>query len=494
MMRTGRDVADQLSAHMHGRNQRDVGEMRPADEGIVDDNDIARIQRADRSDGWADGLQHGAQMNRHMLGLGDQLGFGVEYGARGIHALLDVGREGRELQHPAHLLRRGLERVAQHLERDRVDGRCWIAHRPALHQQRAIGMDAGAIAGVEDRSRGHFLDHRRSLDHVVCKQLLAREYPSRDPASGLARRIAFEKHIPRRGVRLGGRGRASCGEHRQLGRVDLADSGGAEGDDLDRRLGVGVAESVAVGGMEVRCQARPGTRIAMSVDNRQLVALAHVSGFDTHLDQALARRYAVGGKQAIRGIAQALRDGRRALGVAGGVWENVGLHQVVAQIGEQLAQRAQDAGSRRNDEPPDLQLARDRRAVHRPGAAERHQRALARVVAALDRYDADAAHDVGVRHAKHTHRSRNDIDAERFGDVGFDRVSGSSEIEPQIAAEPRFASQPARARGWRRRSSAGYRHDRSRPAPARPPHSSARRATRHRRRSRRSSRRLRRWR
>ena len=45
-------------------------------------------------------------------------------------------------------------------------------------------------------------------------------------------------------------------------------------------------------------------------------------------------------------------------------------------------------------------------AVHRPGAAERHQGAQARVVAALDRDDADAAHDVGVRDAQDAGRRR----------------------------------------------------------------------------------------
>ena len=78
---------------------------------------------------------------------------------------------------------------------------------------------------------------------------------------------------------------------------------------------------------------------------------------------------------------------------------------------------------------------------------------------------------------KHTHRSRNGIDAERFGDVGFDRVCG---LQRDRAADCRRAASRFRAcpaRGWRRRSSAGCRHDRSRPAPARPPRSSARRAS-----------------
>ena len=61
-------------------------------------------------------------MHRHMLGLRDELRLGVEHGAGGVHALLDVGREGGALQDGAHLVGGRFERVAQDFERDRIDG------------------------------------------------------------------------------------------------------------------------------------------------------------------------------------------------------------------------------------------------------------------------------------------------------------------------------------------------------------------------------------
>ena len=123
--------------------------------------------------------------------------------------------------------------------------------------------------------------------------------------------------------------------------------------------------------------------------------------------------------------------------------ENVGLHEVVAHVGDELADGAQDARRRRHDQPGDLQLARHRRAVHGTGAAEGHQRGEARVVAALHRHDADAAHDVGVRHAQDAGRGGHRVEPERVRDVRLDSGARRGGIEPQCAAEPRLAAEPA---------------------------------------------------
>ena len=60
-----------------------------------------------------------------MRRLGDELRFGIEDGAGGVHALLDVGRERGELENAAHLLRRGFQCVAQHFERDGIEHQGW---------------------------------------------------------------------------------------------------------------------------------------------------------------------------------------------------------------------------------------------------------------------------------------------------------------------------------------------------------------------------------
>ena len=53
-MRARRDVGDQRALHIHWRDQRNVGQMGPGDERIVDDDDIARVQRTRRRDGRPD--------------------------------------------------------------------------------------------------------------------------------------------------------------------------------------------------------------------------------------------------------------------------------------------------------------------------------------------------------------------------------------------------------------------------------------------------------
>ena len=69
--------------------------------------------------------------------------------------------------------------------------------------------------------------------------------------------------------------------------------------------------------------------------------------------------------------------------------------EVGAQVGQQQAHGAQDAGIARHQDAADLQLPRQPRGMQRPGAAERHQRVVARIVAALHGDHADRARHVG---------------------------------------------------------------------------------------------------
>ena len=65
----------------------------------------------------------------HMLGLCHKLRTAVEDGARGVHALLDVGGKRGEFQDCAHFLGGRFQRVAQHFERDRVEVLAAANHR-----------------------------------------------------------------------------------------------------------------------------------------------------------------------------------------------------------------------------------------------------------------------------------------------------------------------------------------------------------------------------
>ena len=97
----------------HAGDERDVGEMRAAGEGIVDDVDLAGLRVAGENGG--DGLGHGAEVDGDVLGLDDHAAALVEEGGRAVAPLLDVGREGRADQHGAHLLRNGAELRAKNL-------------------------------------------------------------------------------------------------------------------------------------------------------------------------------------------------------------------------------------------------------------------------------------------------------------------------------------------------------------------------------------------
>ena len=57
--------------------------------------------------------------------------------------------------------------------------------------------------------------------------------------------------------------------------------------------------------------------------------------------------------------------------------------EIRAQIGQQQPHGAEDAGIARHQDARDVELAREPRRVQRPGAAERDQRVVARIVAAL---------------------------------------------------------------------------------------------------------------
>ena len=96
------------------RDERDVGQVRPARERVVEDEDVARpgIVRAD----GGDGVGHRAEMDGDVLGLGDHAAAPVEERGRAVAPLLDVRGERGPDQDRAHLLRDRTERGADQLE------------------------------------------------------------------------------------------------------------------------------------------------------------------------------------------------------------------------------------------------------------------------------------------------------------------------------------------------------------------------------------------
>ena len=139
----------------------------------------------------------------------------------------------------------------------------------------------------------------------------------------------------------------------------------------------------------------------------QLVALPDVAQVGGALDGDVARGHAVLGSCVAH---LRLQRGARSRGTRSRV-DRAPHHElrrdgVVAQVGRQQAERRGEARERRHDHLAHLEQRRDLDRVQRPGAAERHQRVLARVEAALDRHAADRVGHVGVEQRQHALRRR----------------------------------------------------------------------------------------
>ena len=73
--------------------------------------------------------------------------------------------------------------------------------------------------------------------------------------------------------------------------------------------------------------------------------------------------------------------------------------------------------------------------MERPGPAERHQREVARIVAALDRDHPRRQHHVGVDDRQDAQRGLDRVHAERAGNVLLDRAPGGLGVDLHLAAE-----------------------------------------------------------
>ena len=147
-----------------------------------------------------------------MFGLGDQLALASKMAHEASMRSLMLGENEVNFSTPpisCAVASSALRSTSSAIGSNALLGSSW----PALHDQRAVGMDAGAIAGIKDRGCGYFFDHRRALDHVVSEQLLALEICSGRPSAPSP--IAIPSRKSPRGAatpRLGAsRSRASVG-------------------------------------------------------------------------------------------------------------------------------------------------------------------------------------------------------------------------------------------------------------------------------------------
>ena len=113
----------------------------------------------------------------------------------------------------------------------------------------------------------------------------------------------------------------------------------------------------------------------------------------------------------------------------------VAARQIVTQVGEQHAERAQDGGEARHDHRRDPELLRDRPRVHRPGPAGDDERQLARVVAALERDVLRPGGHHQVDHLGHRGGRLDDVEPERPGHPALDGLAGEIGTQGHAAAE-----------------------------------------------------------
>ena len=111
------------SSTKHGRDERDVVEVRAAGERVVEHDLVAgpRCRRRHASIAARDRRRHRAEVHGDVLGLHEQLAGGGEQRGRAVGALLDVRAVRGAPQHRAHLVGDAGEPRDQHLQRRRVE-------------------------------------------------------------------------------------------------------------------------------------------------------------------------------------------------------------------------------------------------------------------------------------------------------------------------------------------------------------------------------------
>ena len=144
--------------------------MGAAAEGVVDHHYVARVH-ARMLDRCGDREGHRAQMNRHVVALGNHAPGTVEDGARIISTFLDIGREGRPAQRHAHLFRCRVEEVTEHLQLDGVVLRSCcqsaVSSWDDLHDQVAMAVDMAANVRGNHGCGAVFDDQRRADERAA---------------------------------------------------------------------------------------------------------------------------------------------------------------------------------------------------------------------------------------------------------------------------------------------------------------------------------------
>ena len=149
----------------------DVRDVGAAMVRIVEDVDVAAADVRVALDHHLDRLAHGAEVDRHVRGVGDQAALGVEDRAGEVQPLLDVDRVRGGLQAHAHLLGDRHEQVVEDLQQHRIGLGADVGPvgpgGDARQQQVAVAGHHGPPAGL-DHGRGQVLgDDGRAVDGLA---------------------------------------------------------------------------------------------------------------------------------------------------------------------------------------------------------------------------------------------------------------------------------------------------------------------------------------
>ena len=242
-------------------------------------------------------------------------------------------------------------------------------------------VDLGLDARRHERRRVELVDHGGAFEARAGRQVVAL-------VDGRVARASPSKHTSRRLGRLGHLAAALVLAGSSIVR-GLAGGHELQPVELDGRVVAAVGELALVLGVELldgRVQVAVATRPPSSATGRgsawRSSARGVTSSSATPSDSSSSRPSASRRSNASLELVR--------VGVVGGPQEH--LRQVVADVDHQAAERRPGAGARRDEHGRHAQLLRERGAVQRAGAAERDERELARVVAALER---DDPHGVG---------------------------------------------------------------------------------------------------
>ena len=140
-----------LAVREHRRDDRDVRQVGPAAEGVVEDPGVAGAWSSSSTAATAAGIA--PRWTGMCSACIDHLAAWVEQRGGGVAALLDVGRVGGADEHHAHLVAGRAERAEHHLERDRVHHA--RSRTVARLVQRAMLQPAGHREGANRRDRRH---------------------------------------------------------------------------------------------------------------------------------------------------------------------------------------------------------------------------------------------------------------------------------------------------------------------------------------------------